>query len=119
MQIKLQAGKLIRNREEHAIEFINIGRSVNDGGIPAVIFGVQLPNGDRVDLNLHADDASVLGQELLGFAELSIKKATRTLEADLIRKALGVTNGNRTNAAKLLEISHRALLYKMKEYGIS
>ena len=51
--------------------------------------------------------------------ELSIKKATRYLEQDLIRRALGVTLGNRTNAAKLLEISHRALLYKMKEYGIS
>jgi two-component system response regulator AtoC len=51
--------------------------------------------------------------------ELSIKKATRELEQELIRKALGVTQGNRTNAAKLLEISHRALLYKMKEYGIS
>jgi two-component system response regulator AtoC len=50
---------------------------------------------------------------------LSIKKATRELEQDLIRKALGVTQGNRTNAAKLLEISHRALLYKMKEYGIT
>jgi two-component system, NtrC family, response regulator AtoC len=52
-------------------------------------------------------------------SELSIKKATRSLEQDLIRRALGVTQGNRTNAAKLLEISHRALLYKMKEYGIS
>jgi two-component system response regulator AtoC len=51
--------------------------------------------------------------------ELSIKKATRELEADLIRKALVVTQGNRTNAAKVLEISHRALLYKMKEYGIT
>jgi two-component system response regulator AtoC len=51
--------------------------------------------------------------------ELSIKKATRELEAKLIERALGVTQGNRTNAAKLLEISHRALLYKMKEYGIS
>jgi two-component system response regulator AtoC len=51
--------------------------------------------------------------------ELSIKKATRSLEQELIRRALGVTSGNRTNAAKLLEISHRALLYKMKEYGIS
>ncbi len=51
--------------------------------------------------------------------ELSIKKATRDLEADLIGRALVVTAGNRTNAAKLLEISHRALLYKMKEYGIS
>jgi two-component system response regulator AtoC len=52
-------------------------------------------------------------------SELSIKKATRELEASLIARALGVTQGNRTNAAKLLEISHRALLYKMKEYGIS
>ena len=52
-------------------------------------------------------------------SELSIKKATRSLEQELIRRALGVTQGNRTNAAKLLEISHRALLYKMKEYGIT
>jgi two-component system response regulator AtoC len=51
--------------------------------------------------------------------ELSIKKATRELEQELIRRALSTTQGNRTNAAKLLEISHRALLYKMKEYGIS
>jgi two-component system response regulator AtoC len=50
---------------------------------------------------------------------LSIKKATREIEQDLIRRALGVTQGNRTSAAKLLEISHRALLYKMKEYGIT
>jgi len=50
---------------------------------------------------------------------LSIKKATRELEAGLIRRALVVTQGNRTNAAKLLEISHRALLYKMKEYEIT
>ena len=56
----------------------------------------------------HADDS-----------ELSIKKATRAIEQVLIKRALGVTQGNRTNAAKLLEISHRALLYKMKEYGIS
>ena len=28
------------------------------------------------------------------------------------------TRGNRTRAAELLEISHRALLYKIKEYGI-
>jgi two-component system response regulator AtoC len=50
--------------------------------------------------------------------ELSIKKASRYLEIDLIRKALLKTNGNHTHAAKLLEISHRALLYKIKEYGI-
>jgi two-component system response regulator AtoC len=50
--------------------------------------------------------------------ELSIKKASRYLEIDLIQKALRKTNGNHTHAAKLLEISHRALLYKIKEYGI-
>ena len=36
----------------------------------------------------------------------------------MIRKALVETGGNRTHAAKLLEISHRSLLYKLKEYGI-
>ena len=48
--------------------------------------------------------------------ELSIKKTTRIIEEELIRKALRETRGNRTNAAKILEISHRALLYKIKEY---
>ncbi|MBN2529230.1 MAG: sigma-54-dependent Fis family transcriptional regulator [Deltaproteobacteria bacterium] len=51
--------------------------------------------------------------------DLSIKKAVRMVEEELIRKALQKTGGNRTNAARLLEISHRALLYKIKEYGIS
>jgi two-component system response regulator AtoC len=49
---------------------------------------------------------------------LSLKKATRALEVTLIRKALELTGGHRPNAAKLLEISHRALLYKLKEYGL-
>ena len=50
--------------------------------------------------------------------EYSIKKASKTLEINLIKKALRKTKGNHTHAAKLLEISHRALLYKIKEYGI-
>jgi two-component system response regulator AtoC len=48
----------------------------------------------------------------------SLKRATRTLEEQYIRAALRKTRGNRTRAAELLEISHRALLYKIKEYGI-
>ena len=51
--------------------------------------------------------------------ELSIKKTVRTIEEELIRRALAKTGGNRTAASKLLEISHRALLYKIKNYGIS
>lgn len=49
---------------------------------------------------------------------LSIKKAENAMERDLIRKALVKTGGNRTQAAKILEISHRSLLYKLKEFGI-
>ena len=49
---------------------------------------------------------------------LSIKEASRKLEKVLIRKALEKTDGNRTQAAKILEISHPALLYKMKAYGL-
>jgi len=41
--------------------------------------------------------------------ELSIKKTVRLVEEELIRRALKKTGGNRTAAAKLLEISHRAL----------
>jgi two-component system, NtrC family, response regulator AtoC len=49
---------------------------------------------------------------------LSIKSAAEAMERDLISRALERTGGNRTHAAKLLELSHRALLYKLKEYGI-
>lgn len=50
---------------------------------------------------------------------LSIKQRTAALEIDLIQRALQKTGGNRTHAAKILEISHRALLYKLKEYELS
>jgi len=49
---------------------------------------------------------------------LSIKAAMRAIEEELIRRALTKTGGNRTAASKLLEISHRALLYKIKDYAI-
>jgi DNA-binding NtrC family response regulator len=45
--------------------------------------------------------------------------ARKDFEADWIRRALRVSGGNRTHAARLLEISHRSLLYKLKEFGIA
>ena len=63
-------------------------------------------------------DVSVLSEETGNDENLSIKQAERAIEIDLIRKALIKTSGNRTHAARMLEISHRALLYKMKEYGL-
>jgi two-component system response regulator AtoC len=50
--------------------------------------------------------------------DLSVKRAQRALEADLIRRALERTGGNRSRAADLLELSPRALLYKIREYGL-
>src|SRR4030043_523380 len=50
--------------------------------------------------------------------EYSIKKTSKNLEINLIKKALKKTKGNHTHAAKLLEIRHPALLYKIKENGI-
>jgi two-component system response regulator AtoC len=58
-------------------------------------------------------------QMQLASGELSIKKTTRIIEEVLIRRALQKTKGNRTRAAEILEISHRALLYKLKDYKIT
>jgi two-component system response regulator AtoC len=58
------------------------------------------------------------GEPEPGRPSFALKAARKSLEADLIRRALRATEGNRTHAARLLEISHRALLYKIKEYAI-
>jgi two-component system response regulator AtoC len=50
--------------------------------------------------------------------DLSLRQARRAAETEMIARALRETGGNRTHAARLLGISHRALLYKIKEYGI-
>jgi two-component system response regulator AtoC len=64
-------------------------------------------------------EASVEGpQEALPADELSIKKQTAELERRLIGRALQVTDGNRTKAAELLDLSYRALLYKIRDYGL-
>lgn len=55
----------------------------------------------------------------LSSGELSIKRTVAAIEQILIRRALQKTKGNRTRAADLLEISHRALLYKIKDYKIT
>jgi two-component system response regulator AtoC len=70
----------------------------------------DLPQHLRAPVGVHA--------MVLESGDLSIKRATRLIEDTLIRRALEQTKGNRTQAARLLEISHRALLYKLKEFGI-
>ncbi len=52
------------------------------------------------------------------FGGFSLKTARRIMEKRLISRALEATGGNRTKAARLLEISHPSLLQKIKLYEI-
>ena len=80
---------------------------------------VMLACGDRITIqDLPPRIVSAPSQGNGSRMELGLKRGRRAFEIDLIRRALCVTGGNRTHAAKRLEISHRALLYKIKEYGI-
>ena len=81
-----------------------------------------LSEGDQIvvtDLPERIREAQDPVQMQLATGELSVKKTTRIIEEILIRRALQKTNGNRTRAAELLEISHRALLYKIKDYKVT
>jgi two-component system response regulator AtoC len=81
---------------------------------------IILTDGDRIGLThlptniVEADTAGSTSES----TSFGMRRARRRFEIDLIRRALRETDGNRTHAAKLLEISHRALLYKLKDYGI-
>jgi two-component system response regulator AtoC len=90
----------LENTIEQAL-VLSEGRFIEDSGLPDKIRLLK----DPVRQTLHS-------------GELSIKKTVRIIEEELIRRALRQTQGNRTKASKLLEISHRTLLYKIKEYGI-
>jgi two-component system response regulator AtoC len=51
-------------------------------------------------------------------AGLSIKLRVPALERELIETALKRCGGNKSKASKLLEISYKALLYKIRDYGL-
>jgi two-component system response regulator AtoC len=84
-----------------------------------------LTDGDTIEASafppsIHSGPSQRIGQSerAEGDEDFGLKRGRQVFEAQLIRRALGQTDGNRTHAAKLLEISHRALLYKLKDYGI-
>ncbi len=63
--------------------------------------GVDLANGEGIDLKAIS------------------KRAAQIAEKRVIEKVLGETRWNRKEAAERLQISYKALLYKMKENGLS
>ena len=70
------------------------------------------------DLPTHITSDYAFTPTLLPEDSLSIRKASNRLERDLIQKALELTGGNRTQAAKILEISRPKLLAKIKEFDL-
>jgi len=88
----------------------------------AIERGVILCDGAEIAPCHLPERLSMRHEEIRGSApagdSLSIKQSGELLEKTLIRRALERTGGNRTHAARLLEISLRALIYKIKEYGL-
>ena len=64
----------------------------------------------RIPLGLSSDGS---GEE-----DLSVKRRSAELEKHLIGRALARTGGHRGKAAEILELSDRALRYKIQEYGL-
>jgi two-component system response regulator AtoC len=54
----------------------------------------------------------------LAFHSMELNPAVEKLEEAMIREALNQTGGNKTKAARLLEISERSLWYKLKKLNI-
>ena len=79
-----------------------------------------LSEGPRIEVDHLPASVRTPGASASADAELdlSVKRRVEQLERTLIERALRQTGGNRTRAARLLELSHRALLYKIREYGL-
>lgn len=119
-----QLGKPVRHVSDEALELLvghrwtgNVRELEN-----AIERALILAEGDTLEPDDLAkavrlqNDTEGTGDD--GEEDLTLKRARHLFEAGIIRKALVRTGGNRTHAAKVLGISHRALLYKIKDYGL-
>jgi two-component system response regulator AtoC len=71
-------------------------------------------------VNQNVNHSAVLTTEPQTVANcLALPQATEALERRLISEALAATHGNKSKAAKLLEISERSLWYKLSQYQMS
>lgn len=87
---------------------------------------IVMTEGDTITTEyLPTDLFKVASDILLKIPEsrLSLKdvmqEITQMTEKELILRALRQTANNRTKAAQLLQVSHRTLMYKLKEYDLS
>ena len=66
----------------------------------------------------HADGGNRSNESTGGLKSLA-RSAKDEAEGEAIRQALEQTNWNRKQAAAILQISYKALLYKIRQYGIA
>jgi two-component system response regulator AtoC len=88
----------------------------------AIISGNQTIMPQHLPVEMAALPASphqTVASEAESVSQLALPNAVEALEKRLIAEALIATNGNKSRAAKLLEISERSLWYKLSQYQIS
>jgi two-component system response regulator AtoC len=86
-------------------------------GISHLPQDIAADNGVGVQGSLHQPAA--LPEDSQPQAGFALEPAVEKLERQLIAKALEQSGGNKSKAARLLEISERTLWYKLKKYAIA
>ncbi len=76
------------------------------------------PNNGSAPGSEHDEKAAAGGTSEGGLKSLA-RSAKDEAEAEAIARALNETNWNRKQAAALLKISYKALLYKIRQYGLA
>lgn len=84
------------------------GQQIKVQDLPADIVGLETKNGNN----------QISNAQLIAGENYSIPAITSQIEKQLIIKAIEKCNGNKSKAAKLLEISERSLWYKLDQYQL-
>jgi two-component system response regulator AtoC len=95
----------LENALERAIVMTE-GDTITTEHLPADLFKAES------DILLKIPESRISLKEVM-------QEITQMTEKELILRALQQTENNRTKAAQLLQISHRTLMYKLKEYNLS
>ena len=85
----------------------------------AIISGNQTVLPKHLPADMVNDMVALVPEALSTVNSLALPQAIEALERQLITEALAVTQGNKSKAAKLLEISERSLWYKLSQYQMT
>jgi two-component system response regulator PilR (NtrC family) len=82
---------------------------------------VALSEGDEtvtIDVPISADDAAVREIGVIPESGMDLEEHLEEIEKEYLQRALRMTGGKMTAAAKLLGLSFRSMRYKVKKYGM-